>query len=545
MERLKFENSRNYKGIVESVYVSDGEVVKVGQLLAKISTQVESFEITSPIEGIVKNVYVIESLIVTNGDIIFDIVSSSEQTMEPTLDFTSGTEIFNADNIQIGMETKNIFPTDKFMSENENFKKGDEFLKANFDSNVEETSRNFENAENKTVKSEDMHTFKNEFLNKYDESINERVDSVNSNVEPLTISDSITEELSLWELNEKKHESSFTDEFNKNLENNQTRKDKNDNVSIKDLELNNQSVSHVNEEELLSQIAHEIKRLNKALEEKESDSNKKTSHVITVDESQSNYLVDRDEKDRKNEFLNKKLEDLMLSDKNSMEKLESLISNNDLLSEEVRLLKLENEKLNEKLQLIEKSFSLSSKNNETTKKFKMSFEVDITALMTIYTLMQEPYLKKGIELSLCTFYLKAFNMVSEKFNLLDVNKNTISLGTIDEKGLNFNNLAFDSKIPLDTLANIMSEKVSQSNDSKLVMFELSNNSAEYVNLNLENPLDILLVVGEPRSKVKEDMILSNIVTVSFEFDLDILTSSVALNFAKEFNYIIGNPGFII
>ncbi|AUB31917.1 acetyl-CoA carboxylase biotin carboxyl carrier protein subunit [Spiroplasma floricola] len=78
MEKIKFKNPKKYKGIVESVFVKEGQPVKKNQVLAVISTQLEKFEILSTIDGVIRNIYVIESLIVSHGDTVFDIFSDKE-----------------------------------------------------------------------------------------------------------------------------------------------------------------------------------------------------------------------------------------------------------------------------------------------------------------------------------------------------------------------------------------------------------------------------------------------------------------------------------
>ncbi|AHI54040.1 hypothetical protein SSABA_v1c06380 [Spiroplasma sabaudiense Ar-1343] len=78
MNRIKFKTNSNLKGIVEKVYVFDGDIVEKGQVIAKISTQLETFDIIAHVNGVIKNINILESLIVSNGDIIFDIFSEQE-----------------------------------------------------------------------------------------------------------------------------------------------------------------------------------------------------------------------------------------------------------------------------------------------------------------------------------------------------------------------------------------------------------------------------------------------------------------------------------
>ncbi|QGS52203.1 biotin/lipoyl-binding protein [Spiroplasma tabanidicola] len=78
MEKIKFKNAKKYKGIIEKIFVKDGQPVNKGDILAQISTQLERISLESPIDGVVRNVYVIDSLIVSHGDTIFDIISNKE-----------------------------------------------------------------------------------------------------------------------------------------------------------------------------------------------------------------------------------------------------------------------------------------------------------------------------------------------------------------------------------------------------------------------------------------------------------------------------------
>ncbi|AXK51327.1 2-oxo acid dehydrogenase subunit E2 [Spiroplasma alleghenense] len=78
MNRIKFKTSSNLKGIVEKVYVLDGDIVKKGQVISKISTQLETFDVIAHVNGVIKNINILESLIVSNGDIIFDIFNEQE-----------------------------------------------------------------------------------------------------------------------------------------------------------------------------------------------------------------------------------------------------------------------------------------------------------------------------------------------------------------------------------------------------------------------------------------------------------------------------------
>jgi pyruvate/2-oxoglutarate dehydrogenase complex dihydrolipoamide acyltransferase (E2) component len=96
MERIKYKNSQKLKGMVDEVFVADGDSVTEGQTLAIISTQGDKYEILSHIDGIIKNVYIIKSLLVSHGDIIFDIYTkkdikkmvSKDETLGETLRFS-------------------------------------------------------------------------------------------------------------------------------------------------------------------------------------------------------------------------------------------------------------------------------------------------------------------------------------------------------------------------------------------------------------------------------------------------------------------------
>ncbi|AKX33876.1 hypothetical protein SLITO_v1c02150 [Spiroplasma litorale] len=103
MERIFFNNNKNLKGIVDEVFVKEGQPVKVGDVLTTISTQLEKVNVISPIDGVIKNVYIIDSLIVSCNDTLFEVVTHNE-----LLELTKEPNNIN-DTLREGLDEFNYF----------------------------------------------------------------------------------------------------------------------------------------------------------------------------------------------------------------------------------------------------------------------------------------------------------------------------------------------------------------------------------------------------------------------------------------------------
>ncbi|AOG60699.1 hypothetical protein SHELI_v1c07500 [Spiroplasma helicoides] len=216
MEKVKFKNSRKYKGIVESVLVSDGQPVKAGDLLAKVSTQVEKFEIKSPINGYIRNIYIIESLIVSHGDTLFDVINWREldvllrkpSEMNDTL--KEGLENFNVienlnrtETIEVDSEINNTYDLEELNS-----------LEIESEDTTNDFEFNKESTIDEYINNEKELAHNNENKNDGDFEIKEDIETESSEVKDIDDEPIVIDEISIKETIIEDDESTKTFDFN-------------------------------------------------------------------------------------------------------------------------------------------------------------------------------------------------------------------------------------------------------------------------------------------------------------------------------------------
>ncbi|AHI53155.1 biotin/lipoyl-containing protein [Spiroplasma culicicola] len=609
MEKIKFKNPRKYKGIVEKVFVKDGQAVEQGQVLAQISTQLERFKIESPIEGVIRNIYIIESLIVSHGDVIFDVMNQKElagvlkkpqnigDTLREALTENGFLESLNDEN----GETISFEPADDF-DLNTDIKP--EFLSQNEKQSVEaehpvEEIKVEEEIVQTTTKTID---FSNQMPTSIGQQSIERSEKISDHHDDLweqrganaiSSDDSVTKELELLshltaegahevdkEVSIKEMAKDFDIQLNEATTSSQ---------SVETLEQNN---AHLNFEELnvfakpqsspieneheypqpitvSDSITQELTNLKALKLEDEKDIKifenhnpeiRETQILKTVNESQflSKFASDENE-----DLIS--LEDVVIDslevepeqteekpsdvEQKTVEEIKVINQEYDDSSIKSQLAQLEekHDQLNKKLSEMKFNKIDPANVNITSKQTSsINFEVDVTALLHLHTLMFDPYKAKGVELNLNTFYLKALKMVLNKFDEFDYNNNsTISLARSIGNKFGFVDIVVENSTSIIDIAKQVDTNQEIESAKNIMLIDLSQFNVLSSSIQLDESSIISLSVGAVHSKLKGEMILSNYVNVCVNFDTTLIDIKDAIEFTKEFNDIIQNPGLLI
>ncbi|QEH62145.1 hypothetical protein SCHIN_v1c09520 [Spiroplasma chinense] len=616
MEKIKFKNSRKYKGIVEKVFVKDGEPVTAGQVLAQISTQMEKFQIQSPIDGVVKNIYIIESLIVSHGDIIFDIINKKElnnilkkpenigDTLKEALTINGFIDKLNLTDTQELTETvdeakfdiqKDVEHTEEEFSmynQSSPLAKANEKEKREFvESNESITKQNVIDAESVTRELEGLEhlKFDNGIIVDKEESLKEVEKDFKMSDKHLEDTFKLNKEEQVQQVQEEEDDLENVDlkvfakpelkpvdneadfplpsSLPKNLEVTKTVDIKfEDEKDIAIFEDHNPIVEE-------AQIIDSVNQSN-FLSKFRDLPNEDNDDLISMDNSFEKDGEDLFEKEQKNEEIEVKSEEPQIIEPSPVEEtftqqenkvnekpivekvvetvvekvvVEEKFDDSELKAEISKLLE-EQSKLNEKIAELEKRKVVSE--NVVSSDVKVSssidFEVDITALLHLQTLMYEPYLEKGIEIELNSFYLKAMRLVLAKFTEFDFNENsTISLGKKIEDEFKFKDIKIEQEEAIANIAKQISENATSLSPNNISIWDLSEYNILSSKIQLNSDEIINIAIGDIHSKVKGDMELSNYLNVTVNFDKNIINVNDAVEFAKEFNKIITNPGLLI
>ncbi|WP_041618893.1 biotin/lipoyl-containing protein [Spiroplasma taiwanense] len=596
MEKIKFRNLKKYKGIVEKVYVKDGQPVKKDELLAVITTQLERSNITSPIDGVIRNVYIIESLIVSHGDTVFDVFtdfeintllkkpSSINDTLREGLnEFGYLEKLINKESFEdLSKNNKNYISVDSVTQEMEKFTK------------VETTSNNNDNNfTTETVDDFDIY-FDSEtaILNAFDNQ-----ELINKNIEierevilnPVSISDSITEELA-WhskkidilkkgidlkifeENNLKAKETKINDE----IENQQILPAFNDEI-VKSENIIESSQSVESEDNL---TANEFKIKFETNETQINDfdeSNLENAKILKIQEIESlvdekillvqnelsilnkNNIKFNDLAEKFNllkkelEFANSKISKIKLleTDLNELKKNTLLIgetnSKIELLENQFNQIKFENQDLKNEIKKISNTSNskvlMNSSNNQVS---YVDFSIDITALINLHTLMIEPSKKNDIWLELNAFFAKALKKSFIKFKELKIDSDYICLiqnnkGKLVQKNVEI----FENSSILDIAKNIENYVKNENNIAKISLFDLTNTNINNAKLNLYEQNIITIYFSKITHSFKEDGILSSYLNLCFAFNEDIIAFEEMIKFTSYFVNLLRNPGFLI
>ncbi|WP_342275223.1 acetyl-CoA carboxylase biotin carboxyl carrier protein subunit [Spiroplasma endosymbiont of Cantharis lateralis] len=434
MEKIKFKNVKKYKGIVEQVLVKEGQPVKKDQILAIISTQLEKFDIRSTTDGVIRNIYVIESLIVSHGDTIFDIFSYKE--MKNLLKKPSNMNDTLKDGLsEFGYLEKLINESDE--SDEEEFEevkpkreKKAEFL-AEKDLDILDNFETEKYLKDEIIESEFQ--IEEEFT---EDPIAE------AKMEPTTVQ-TIKTETSTFEI--KENPTILTETITKKVvyENSDNFKDSN---------LFSDEISTISQSEILEELSKNNTEDNlEVVEIKQKPKNIKKQET-TAQESNSVFLKELDyerlEKVLKNsEKLNNKFKEIEKKLSSFMEETKETNNDNEKsINSIVKKIDEKSKSINSKLEEVELKATENSKlvSNSIEKKVivdktnigSFSFKLDITALISLQTLMIEPSKEENVDLELNAFYVKALKRALTKFEELDSSHSFIRLVKTDGYSVN-------------------------------------------------------------------------------------------------------------
>ncbi|WP_339033820.1 biotin/lipoyl-binding protein [Spiroplasma endosymbiont of Cantharis rufa] len=541
MEKIKFKNVKKYKGIVEQVLVKEGQPVKKDQILAIISTQLEKFDIRSTTDGVIRNIYVIESLIVSHGDTIFDIFSYKE--MKNLLKKPSNMNDTLKDGLsEFGYLEKLINESEE--EESEELKPKKEKMPEVLVEKDLDILDNFETE--KYLKDEIIESefqIEEEFTE--DPIAEAKIESTNVQT--------IKTETSTFEI--KENPTIVTETITKKVvyENSENFKDSN---------LFSDEISTVSQSEILEELSKNNTEDNlEVVEIKQKPKNTKKQETI-VQESNSVFLKELDyerlEKVLKNsEKLNnnfkeieKKLssfiEETKETNKDNEKNINSIVKRIDEKSKsinskfaEVELKAIENSKL------VSNSFEkkvIVDKTNIGS----FSFKLDITALISLQTLMIEPSKEENVDLELNAFYVKALKRALTKFEELDSNHSLIRLVKTDGYSVNDTVVKVTEDLTiLDISKEIHKNQLVKDKEVKVAIYDISNFGLDNANFGLTKNSILSIYISSISSSFKDDGNLTNYVKINFAFNQNSLEPEDAIMFGKEFISILKNPGFLI
>lgn len=219
------------------------------------------------------------------------------------------------------------------------------------------------------------------------------------------------------------------------------------------------------------------------------------------------------------------------------EKIKQLIDKQEQLVKKIEVLERDNAKLSaSRVEVATNGKAISS----------IDFEVEVTGLLNLHTLMFDPYSDKNINLGLNSFYLKALRMVLNKFREYDFNDNqTISLALISKNRFVFRDIKIFEKTSIGEIAQQVQSARNIDKPKNILLYDLGRHKVVSSKLSLPNNAIFSLAVGDVQQKVKSDNVLSDYVNVSVSFDQNFISVFEAMAFTKAFNEIINNPGLLI
>ncbi len=544
MEKIKFKNVKKYKGIVEQVLVKEGQPVKKDQILAIISTQLEKFDIRSTTDGVIRNIYVIESLIVSHGDTLFDIFSYKE--MKNLLKKPSNMN----DTLKDGLSEFGYL--EKLINESD-------------DSDEEE----FEEVKPKKAKKAEVLAEKDlDILDSFETEKylkDEIIDSefqieeeftedpiAEAKMESTTVQ-TIKTETSTFEI--KESPAIVTETITKKLvyENSDNFKDSN---------LFSDEISTVSQSEILEELSKNNTEDNlEVVEVKQKPRNVKKQETV-VQESNSVFLKELDyerlEKVLKNsEKLNNKFKEIEKKLSSFMEETKETNKDNEKsINSIVKKIDEKSKSINSKLEEVELKATENSKlvSSSVEKKVivdktnigSFSFKLDITALISLQTLMIEPSKEENVDLELNAFYVKALKRALTKFEELDSSHSLIRLVKTDGYSVNDTVVKVSDDLSiLDISKEIHKNQLVKDKEVKVAIYDISNFGLDNANFGLTKNSILSIYISSISSSFKDDGNLTNYVKINFAFNQNSLEPEDAIMFGKEFISILKNPGFLI
>ncbi|WP_339030331.1 acetyl-CoA carboxylase biotin carboxyl carrier protein subunit [Spiroplasma endosymbiont of Cantharis nigra] len=544
MEKIKFKNVKKYKGIVEQVLVKEGQPVKKDQILAIISTQLEKFDIRSTTDGVIRNIYVIESLIVSHGDTIFDIFSYKE--MKNLLKKPSNMNDTLKDGLsEFGYLEKLINESDE--SDEEEFEEVKPKREKKTEVLAEKDLDILDNFETEKYLKDEI--IESEF--QIEEEFTE--DPIaEAKMEPTTVQ-TIKTETSTFEI--KENPTIVTETITKKVvyENSDNFKDSN---------LFSDEISTISQSEILEELSKNNTEDNlEVVEIKQKPKNIKKQET-TAQESNSVFLKELDyerlEKVLKNsEKLNNKFKEIEKKLSSFMEETKETNNDNEKsINSIVKKIDEKSKSINSKLEEVELKATENSKlvSNSIEKKVivdktnigSFSFKLDITALISLQTLMIEPSKEENVDLELNAFYVKALKRALTKFEELDSSHSFIRLVKTDGYSVNDTVVKVSDDLSiLDISKEIHKNQLVKDKEVKVAIYDISNFGLDNANFGLTKNSILSIYISSISSSFKDDGNLTNYVKINFAFNQNSLEPEDAIMFGKEFISILKNPGFLI
>ncbi|ARU91266.1 hypothetical protein SCLARK_00595 [Spiroplasma clarkii] len=302
-------------------------------------------------------------------------------------------------------------------------------------------------------------------------------------------------------------------------------------------------ISEMHAELLLAEIRNLTERIEK-LEQQECQIVK---DYEAVQSHENSYLLEKIEEIQKTQ---KTLQEKVDNFKNTVSITAPEISSTDVNhfdlaadSEQAILEKIE--KIDEQLAKLNQKI-LQTSTSTARQISSIDFEVDVTGLMNLHTLMHDPYLAKGVKLGLNTFYLKALHKVIAEFQEFDFNDNqTISLGKIKQGELLYKDINLAAESNLEQVALQIKNNEVTKTPNNIILVDMGKFNVLSSKLQLPNQAVIAITIGDVHSRVINHNLLSDYVNVSVAFDQSYISFKDAVNLTNAFNEIINNPGLLI
>ncbi|AKU79455.1 biotin/lipoyl-binding protein [Spiroplasma turonicum] len=497
MEYVLFNNNKNLKGIVDEVFVKDGQPVKKGQKLTTISTQVDKIEIISPIDGVIKNIFIIESLIVSCNDKLFEIVTHQE-----LLELAKEPNNLN-DTLKEGLEEFNYFDSYDDVESNPIMEELEKKLEqTNQVINNKNKNLNFNRQDLQETKVSDA-AYLNDFIK-------------NKKVE---INDSITQELSY-----------FTKNTSLDMEEN-VFKEKTSNFLYQPLNEAKDEEKNLFQEE----IDKEKEKFNELLKQNANISDINKSYEESITDDKKDYLNKLDTLN--NDFLQKKEniesnEFSKTSKLNNLEKAQVVEEKDDLFYEKPSNL---NKTENLKKDLDVKKISKSS----------ISFTANLNSLLNLYDILEKAFIKRNQKLEISSLLIKATLIALNESNI-EIKDNKIALIQKMAKAFNKKELTYIEKSStIFDFQNSLNNLETLNEDLQFKIFDFINFNNNILNFNLNDSSSFSISLNSLCQIVNNDGSISTSLNANITFDSNSITYDEISNFIDIYIDLVENPGYLI
>lgn len=604
MERIKYKNPNKYKGIVDNIFVKEGQIVKEGQTLAIVSTQVEKFEIIAHIDCEIHRVNIIESLIISDGDIIFDVLPLQIIGEDLKTDDIFNDETFSLSNKSFNYkENHNNKAQEKTMRIKQISK--EEHSDAEYDSDwftiTDEISQDKIKDSNQNVSLEieptiilDDHTIVSDNNNEiadehtnidvfdstlYKELVSDLEQDSDSDMRDIlfeNVDNNIVEDLTIED----------TQFVNNSMENNQDNLDEFDTIGDGSLEdsFSSDNLSFTKE---ISNLQSEIVKAKNKLDH----SNVKITEQIINNENQINYI--EEENYSQLELENIQEEENIIAENDILVQQDSLNENNYVDKEEyisdnekIKFLDIEidaikdilykldiieseinanNNNFNSELKMMDskvkslndKTWSkvvnnsnlikeISRKTSDVSKKVSyLEVEINATNMLNLKLILSKTIESSKNNLKSVSFISKAFRLATENNHKFKLDNNRINIGQGIDNKLVYGTINISTKDTLENISKLFKNMKIDNNPKEISILDLGQIGINSAKLDLNDNQRALLTLGSIKTSLDEEGLIMGKINAVLAFETSKIKLIEAIKFLKEFQSILENPEYLV